>query len=375
MYDNSFQRLGAMFDCVLPTERDDIPMYPQLICWSARYAGHTQKEIFDDPDTWIACMKKVFDDFGYPDAIIPMWPYGITFGESLPANIPGRQLGDDELFQFEEQENIQEEDYKFILENGWDAWYFGYLMRIQKPPFEKPEHIFETFGMMGQVGAKIAQTFIPLGVSPISNMTLFPLFDQLSLIRSFGSFIIDLYEEPDMIKEILAKNTPGIIESNIRNAAQNPNKQMHVYAMRSDANVISPDIFDEFSFPYLKQMILGFHEAGYKTIIHADGNWLPLLDRFLELPKACCHFEFDGVTNIFDAAAILDGHHSFRGDVPATMLAYGTPDEVSKYCERLITEIGLKTPGFMLGSGCEVPLNCKAENYAALMQSLPRYRK
>lgn len=69
------------------------------------------------------------------------------------------------------------------------------------------------------------------------------------------------------------------------------------------------------------------------------------------------------------------GHHSFRGDVPATMLAYGTPGEVSEYCERLITEIGMKTPGFMLGTGCEVPLNCKPENYAALMQSLPRYAR
>lgn len=110
--------------------------------------------------------------------------------------------------------------YAFILKNGWNAWFFPYVCRIQKPPFENPNQIFETFGYMGQVG-----------------------------------------------------------------------------------------------------------------------------------------------------------HHSFRGDVPATMLAYGTPGEVSEYCERLITEIGMKTPGFMLGTGCEVPLNCKPENYAALMQSLPRYAR
>ncbi len=134
----------------------------------------------------------------------------------------------------------------------------------------------ETFGYMGQVGQEIAQTFVPLATVPISNMTMFPLFDQLSLIRSFGSFIMDL---------------------------------------------------------------------------------------------------FDGTTDIFAAAQILAGHHSFRGDVPAMMLAYGTPGEVSEYCERLITEIGMKTPGFMLGTDCEVPLNCKPENYAALMQSLPRYAR
>lgn len=374
MYHSSFERLGAMFECVPVQDRDDIPIYPQLICWAGKYAGHTQKEIFENPDVWIESVKKVFDDFGYPDTMIPMWPHGIAFGESLPVNLPGKELGDDELFQFEEKENLTEDDYQFILEHGWDAWYFPYLMRIQKPPFTDPNQALQMFGYMGQVGAKIAQTFIPLGVPPISNMTMFPLFDQLSLIRSFGSFIMDLFDMPDTIKAILEKNTPGIIAQNIQNGAQNPNKIMHIYAMRSDANVISPDIFDEFSYPYLKQMILGYHEAGYKSIIHADGNWTPFLDRFLDLPKAVCHFEFDGVTDIFAAAQILDGHHSFRGDVPATMLAYGTPDEVSEYCEKLITEIGLKTPGFMLGTGCEVPLNCKPENYEAMMKSLPRYQ-
>jgi uroporphyrinogen decarboxylase len=127
-------------------------------------------------------------------------------------------------------------------------------------------------------------------------------------------------------------------------------------------------LFDEFAYPYLKQGIEAFWKAGYRSVIHADGNWTPMVDRFLDLPKGSVHFEFDGVTDIFKAAEILRGHHSIRGDVPATMLAFGTPDEVSAYCEKLITGIGMKG-GFVLGSGCEVPMNCKPENLMAFMKA------
>jgi uroporphyrinogen decarboxylase len=60
-------------------------------------------------------------------------------------------------------------------------------------------------------------------------------------------------------------------------------------------------------------------------------------------------------------------HHN--KDIPAAMLAFGTPDEVSEYCEKLITGIGMKG-GFVLGSGCEVPMNCKNETLMAMMKSL-----
>lgn len=367
---NSFEKIGKMMDCVPVNDRHDIPFYPQLITWAGAYAGYTQKQIIDDPDLWLDAMHKTFEAFGYPDAVIPACPRDIIFGEGLPANLPGYQLPDNAQFQFEEKENIHDEDYDFIIENGWDAWYFGYMMRIQKPPITDPAALQARFMLAGQTCGKVGQTFAGWGCVPISGMTIFPMFDTLSLTRSFEPFIMDLFDYPEKIKQILDKETPNQIATNLKLAENNPIKRMHLWAMRSDASVISPDMFDEFAYPYLKQMILAFHEAGYKSVIHADSNWLPMIDRFLELPKASVHFEFDGKTDIFKAAQILDGHHSFRGDVPATMLVYSTPDEVSEYCEKLITEIGLKTPGYLFGTGCEVPLNCKAENYKAMCDAI-----
>ena len=49
-------------------------------------------------------------------------------------------------------------------------------------------------------------------------------------------------------------------------------------------------------------------------------------------------------------------------------MAFGTPDEVSAYCADLV-EMAMGG-GFVVGSGCEIPLNCKLENLKALMDSV-----
>ena len=118
----------------------------------------------------------------------------------------------------------------------------------------------------------------------------------------------------------------------------------------------------------MKKTILRFHEAGFISVLHADGNWLPMVPYFTQLPKGCLHLELDGDTNIEEAYGILKGCQTIRGDVPATLFAFGTPDEVATYSEKLV-QMGMGG-GFMLSSGCEVPLNAKEENVKAFMDVL-----
>ena len=50
------------------------------------------------------------------------------------------------------------------------------------------------------------------------------------------------------------------------------------------------------------------------------------------------------------------------------MLAYDSVETVSAYCEKLIN-MGMRG-GFMLGSGCEVPLNAKPDNVKVMIDAV-----
>lgn len=53
------------------------------------------------------------------------------------------------------------------------------------------------------------------------------------------------------------------------------------------------------------------------------------------------------------------------GDVPAAAFSLGTSDEVYNYSKKLINELGPE--GFILPSGCDIPIDAKLANVQAML--------
>jgi uroporphyrinogen-III decarboxylase len=137
---------------------------------------------------------------------------------------------------------------------------------------------------------------------------------------------------------------------------------------RSASEFISPRLWERFVFPYYKQMVDAAVEEGAIVVLHFDANWSRDLERLKELPKAKCVLSLDGKTDIFRAKQVLGDHMCIMGDVPPALFSLGTPDEVAEYCRRLVGEIG--PGGFILSSGCDVPIDAKYENVRAMVESV-----
>jgi uroporphyrinogen-III decarboxylase len=133
-----------------------------------------------------------------------------------------------------------------------------------------------------------------------------------------------------------------------------------------------PDIFEQFEWPYLQRYVDAFVSEGLTPWFHLDTDWSLNLPYFKELPQGKCVADLDGTTDIFKAKEILGDHMCISGDVPASLLTLGNPDNVREYCQKLIDEIG-KDGGFMLTTGCECPIDARLDNVRAMVDTAKDY--
>jgi uroporphyrinogen-III decarboxylase len=197
-------------------------------------------------------------------------------------------------------------------------------------------------------------------------------FDTFSMARGILNFARDLRKDP----EIIARASDGLAESYLFSLKQICRymgvKRVSLALHRSSNDFISPDTFRKYSLPSLKMMVEELKQEGIISSLHCDGNWDLNLEAMRELPAGCCIMQCDGASDIFKAKEIIGDRICIYGDVPADLLALGSPSEVDEYCHRLIEEVG-KGGGFILGSGCELAPNAKPENVKAMMESVVKY--
>lgn len=365
---NSYEKFEKMMSLKPYNDRREIPVCPMMLASAGPVAGMTQKEICANVENWIAALVKAFAVIGHPDGMMPTCPGDTMFTMGLPVRRPGIELGDDDLYQFVEKPYFEgPEEYENIMKIGWFNWYFQYISQIQNPKMSM-EEVGARYHLVGENLGKVFGYFAQNDIVPEAHNFIYPIYDNLSLIRSMAEFTCDLFDDPGPIMDIINTFQPQEDAQNIERMKATGGTRVWNAAMRSSSAFASPAIFDEYIWPAMKATILRYYDAGIQTVLHADGNWLPMLEHFTELPKGCMLIELDGSTNIEKAYGILKGWQAIRGDVPSTLFAFGTSDEVSEYCEKLI-EMGM-SGGFYLGSGCEVPLNAKPENIRAMLDSV-----
>ncbi|MGI6217771.1 MAG: uroporphyrinogen decarboxylase family protein [Coriobacteriales bacterium] len=367
---NSMEKYQKMQSLTPYADRSEMPVYPMMITSFASVAGFTQKEYFEDVDKWLEAADKTFSIIGHPTMMAVACPADTVFNMYLPSKRPGYELGDDDLYQFIETPYFDDPDaeYAKILEMGWDNWFNMHTMAVQNPPMTDPQQLMARYGLLAENLKKSFGYCYSHDILPWFDNAFYPIYDSLSMFRSMEEFLFDFIDNPGPIMDIINKYSLPQVQNVIQQTKQNNGWHVCIFPMRCSATFISPDMFEEYVWPALKLQIEELWKAEIYTHIHADGNWLPMLEYFTELPKGCCHIELDESTDIEKAYEILQGSQSIRGNVPSVYFAFKDPEDVAEYSEKLV-KMGMNG-GFMLSSSCEIPMNAKPENIKAMMDVL-----
>jgi hypothetical protein len=350
---------------------DRVPLVPHLSPEAAAHlVGVTMAQVSNDAQIAQAAFLKVFDEYGGWDSAYggPITPVQMQAANIYPmkTRIPGRDLPDDYMFQLVEEEVMKPEDYDKMYEMGPEEFYYeDYLWRIADFPREQlPRLVEEMLLNWSPWKAELDKR----GVEPFVMANSFHPFFKLSVMRSMVPFTKDLYYNPEPVERALKQMTSDLIPRQIGLCkAFGVNSWLLVDERGSGFNY-PLSVFERFWWPYTQEIIDAFWAEGITTVFHLDTCWDKNLPYFRQLPKGSTVIELDSTTDIFRAKEILRGHLCIHGDVSASLLSLGTPEEVAAYCRKLIDVVGAGG-GFILGTGCAAPPDCKAENFRAMVET------
>jgi len=139
---------------------------------------------------------------------------------------------------------------------------------------------------------------------------------------------------------------------------------------KGDDTHISLKQFEKFYWPTFKQLMLNMIDDGLIPAPFAEGVYTQRLNHLLQLPKASVLWFFDR-TDMHKAKDILGGHSPIMGNVPITMIATGTPEQVKACCKDLVDYCG-KGGGYILCSGTQLD-DAKEDTVKAMIDFTKEY--
>jgi hypothetical protein len=344
-----------------PTQR--VPSGPGIRQFAATFTGMSQAE-FLDPDKAEEAIIQTFDDLGGWDILVASpGTERYSCGMPLKTRLPGRELPDDAVVQVLEEELMLPEDYDFVIKHGYNA--LNHRLERRSDPGRIPNNMRLEADAEAR-RQRLLEAWRERGVAFMGSSMLLHPFQLFSLGRSLAKFAVDVRRTPDKVKAAVEACLPDMIDDAVNDVACNGHKRVCCALDRGSPVFVSAKTFEDLVLPIWLAFVNAMVKAGIDVVFHCDTNWTPFLPYFKEFPPGRCALQLDGATDIYRAKEVLRGHMALMGDVPATLLCLGSPDEVTAYCERLIEVVG-EGGGFILSSGCSTPHDSKVENVRAMV--------
>lgn len=178
--------------------------------------------------------------------------------------------------------------------------------------------------------------------------------------------MIYCYEEPEMVHVLMQKATEFLIA--YCKAYQETGANGIIIA-EPLTGLLSPDLAEEFSTPYVKQIIDAVQTDDFIIIYHNCGNaTIRMIDTILDTGAAAYHF--GNAINMAEMMEHIPANIVAMGNVdPAAEFRNGTVDSITAATQRIMEQCK-RYPNHVISSGCDIPPLSKWENIDAFFEAV-----
>ncbi len=193
-------------------------------------------------------------------------------------------------------------------------------------------------------------------------------FSLAGRLMEMTEIMVNCYDEPDMVHTTLEKTTEFI--TNYINEYKKVGAHGVVMAEPA-AGLLSPDLCDEFSSKYVKQIADAVKSDEFAFVYHNCGNTIPLVDTLTSIEADGYHL--GNAIDIEQFIKIAPSDVLIMGNIdPAGNFRMGTPEKMREDTLALLRRCS-KYPNFSISSGCDIPPLSPWENIDAFFAAIDEY--
>lgn len=384
-YNEKISRLRKIYD-MEPHDRPVADLFMGANEYVVRRKGIKGKDIIYNHEKLREPILEFHREFD-PDVSVGTMPYPGKPWDMLDFKLyvwGGQKLSDNAAIQAVEGEYMKPEEYKDFIADPTAFWLKQYLPRAYgalgpltmlpdfprisesvdtidllvpfgMPSFQEMLHkmmeagneLMKILGAVGQTGAMVAAEGYPaMGFNIVKTP-----FDYLGdTLRGTKGILTDMFRRPNDLLAACDAYVPILVKS-IVGASDRTGAPCAMYVLHKGADgFMSDEQFKKFYWPTWKQVMLALYEEGITSYLFIEGSYNQRLEYLAEMPEKSlvCHFD---QTDMKKAKEMLSDKFIIAGNVPASMMAAGSLDDVRAYCEGLVA-LFEDAPAYILAHGC-----------------------
>ena len=186
------------------------------------------------------------------------------------------------------------------------------------------------------------------------------IFDMMELMMS-------CYDDPDGVKELVNKCKLFLIDYLKAFKAAGADG---VVMAEPASGMLSPDMCEEFSTPYVKEIIDAVADENFVFVYHNCGNnTIAQAETIASLGADVYHF--GNAIDLSEMIPLMPEGSVVMGNVDPVLFKTSTPEVIEKTTREVFEKCN-KFDNFMLSSGCDIPAEAKWENLDAYFSTVKK---